>query len=190
MEKITPRRAFLGKALMATAGIASISSTSTLRAFTGNESPFEGYNPFVVVKNDLRTFPSSPFGEYFEVNGKIYNAEGTRPLSNCSIEVWHLSPNSSKYRHRAKFYSNELGEYRFITDRPNRKLGKNYKIYFKVTKGDTSYFTELSFNNTQAFISGKHWEKNHQLGDELLFPKKATASNKTTIAFNISLNTH
>ena len=188
MEKTTPRRAFLGKTLMATAGLACLSSSSALNAFTGNESPYDGYNPFAVVKNDLRTFPTLPFGEHFEVSGKIYDASGTSPLKNCTVEVWHLSPNSKKYKHRAKFHTNELGEYQFITDKPNRHLGKNYKIYFKVSKHNSSYFTALSFNNTQAFISGKHWEKNNQLGDELLFPKKNTSLNKTTIEFNIALN--
>ncbi|MCW5517438.1 hypothetical protein [Muriicola sp. Z0-33] len=189
MEKVTPRRAFLGKALMATAGIASISSTTTLRALTTNESPYKGYNPFAVEKNDLRTFPSYPFGEHIEVRGKIFNEAGAATLDNCLLEVWHLSPNSTKYRHRGKLRTNEAGEYKFITDFPNREMGKNYKIYFKVTKGDNAYFTELSFNNTQAFISGKHWEKNNQLGEALLFPNKKTFANKTSMEFNIALNT-
>ena len=187
MEKTTPRRAFLRKTLKASAGLACISSTSAIKAFGSNASPFMGYNPFAVEKNDLRTFPAYPFGESIVVTGRIFDAVGKNPLANCMIEVWHMSPNSSKYRHRAKLHTNDKGEYFFITDKPNREMGKTYKIYFKLSQNGEAYFTELSFNNTQAFISDKHWEKNNQLGDDLLFPKKKSTQNTTKIQFNIAL---
>ena len=185
MEKITPRRLFLSKSLMATAVVASLSSTSVLRAFTHSESPFKGYNPFVEEKSDLRK--NGLLSKSVTVKGRIYDSSGTLPLSNVTLEVWHLSPNSDKFRHRAKLRTNEWGEYAFITDYPNRETGRIPRIYFKVLKEQHSYFTELSFNDYGAYISGEHWEQNNQLGDQL-FPEKETFLDHSDITFNISLN--
>lgn len=188
METIISGRSLLDKTQIPADGLASRSSTNFLRALKTLEIPYEGYNPFAVEKNDLRTFPSYPFGQHLEVSGKVFDADGKVPLADCVMEIWHLSPNSTKYTHKAKLRTNEFGEYYFITDQPKRELGKNYKIYFKVTKGSDSYFSELSFNNTQAFISGKHSEKNKELGNDLLAPKKRNFINKTALVFNLKLS--
>ena len=187
MGKTTPRRSFLSKTLMASAGLALASSTSVVRAFSGNHSPFKGYRPFAEKTTDLR---KSLFGQHVEVTGQIFDAEGVKVLPNAKIEVWHLTPNSEKFEHRAVLYSDENGSYRFITDFPNREIGKYYKVYFKVSNSKTSNFTELSFNNFGAFISDKHWEKNHQLGEQLLFPTHTTFLNQSIIQFNIALTNY
>lgn len=185
MGKTTSRRSFLGKSAMATTGIALFATTAAAHAFTAKESPFEGYNPFAPVKSDLR---KNIFGKHVAVSGTIYNESGTTPLHDASVEVWHLSPDSKKFRHRAKLFTDANGNYQFITDMPEREMGKNYKIFFKISNKGQSYFTELSFNNSGAYISGKHWEKNHQLGEERLFPKQEKFLNQTDIAFNIALS--
>ena len=183
MEKITPRRSFLGKCLMATASLAFISSTATLKAFTGNDSPYMGYNPFPEEKTDLRT---TVFGKHISVKGTIYDKTGSITLPNVKVEVWHLSPNSSKYRHRTKLKTDSAGEYQFITDFPNKEKGKNPRIFFKISTDDQSYFTELLITNSDAHITGKHWEENRQLGDKL-FPKKETSLDQSTITFHITI---
>ncbi|MDH5413596.1 MAG: hypothetical protein OEW87_05610, partial [Flavobacteriaceae bacterium] len=170
MGKITPRRSFLGKSLIATAGLVFISSSSTLKAFTGNDSPYMGYNPFTEEKTDLRT---TVFGKHISVKGAIYDKTGSIPLPNAKVEVWHLSPNSTKFRHRAKLKTDSTGEYQFITDFPNKEKGKTPRIFFKITTDDQSYFTELLITSSDAHITGKHWEENRQLGDKL-FPIKET----------------
>jgi len=185
MGKTTSRRSFLSNSLMATTSLAIISSTGIARAFTSDESPFQGYNPFAPITSDLRTYP---FGEHVAVSGTIYDERGISPLSGVTVEVWHLSPNTKKYRHRARFQTDDSGTYRFITDLPGREMGKNFKVYFKISNVELTYFTELSFNNSGAYISGKHWEKNHQLGEERLFPKHETRLDTSIINFNISLN--
>ena len=139
---------------MASAGLACITPATSLKAFTANDSPFKGYNPFAEEKKDLRVYP---FGEHLEVFGAVYDASGQQTLEGAKIEVWHLSPNSEKFRHRAKLTTDSRGAYRFITDKPNREYGKHYKVFFRVSCQGESFFTELSYNNTQAFISSKHW---------------------------------
>jgi len=184
MKNNTSRRLFLRNSAIATTGMAFLSSTSVLHALTREESPFEGYNPYAETKTDLRA--SRFFGKHITVKGKIFDKNGTFSIANAKVEVWHLSPNSTKYRHRAILKTNNSGEYQFITDFPNREYGKIARIFFKVSKNETSYFTELFVSDFGANISGKHWEENNKLGKEL-FPKKETFFNKTTFTFNISL---
>ena len=178
-----PRRSFLGKALKTTVGLAVLSSTTTLRALTKNEQP-EGYNPYASERQDIRR---DPFGKHVEIKGKIFDAKGKVPLKNATVEVWHLSPDSKKYRHRTKLYTNGFGEYRLLTDVPERVYGKSRRIHFKVSKGAVSYTTELAMNDWGAHISSIHWEKNRQLGEALLFPKHENVANRLKIDFNISL---
>ena len=184
MKKKSPRRLFLKYAVLSTASVTLLSSSSVMHALTLEESPFNGYNPYAENKTDLRT--SFPFEKSVIVKGNIYNSTGNIPVSNAIIEVWHLSPNSKKFRHRAKLTSNASGEYQFITDFPNKEYGRMARIYFKISKGDRSYFTELIMNNLGAHISEKHWAKNQVLG-KALYPKQELFLNQASITFNLSI---
>ena len=182
MKNSISRRLFLTNTAVASTGITLLSSTTVLNAFTTNESPFKGYNPYAEEKTDLRT--SGFAGEHLTVKGRVYDKTGTLAVPNALIEVWHLSPNSTKYRHMAKLKTNSDGEYSFITDFPNKEPGKLSRIYFKVSNKQTSYFTQVYMNQYGAYISGEHWQENNQLGRKL-FPEKETFLNHNTIKFNI-----
>ncbi len=183
MKNSTSRRLFMRNSAFAITGLAVLTPTIS-SAFTASENPYMGYNPYAEAKNDLRAgiFNFSSV----TIKGTIYERDGVTPLKNASLEVWHLSPNSSKYRHRAKLQTNEKGDYEFITDFPNREKGKSPRIYFKVSNSEGSNFTELILNNSGAYITGEHWKKNKQLGDKL-FPKKEDFLNQSTVHFNISI---
>lgn len=184
MKNIPSRRLFLRKSAIATTGVVLLSSSSIANTLSNNNSPFDGYNPYSEEKTDLRT--SSLFGKHVTVKGKIYDKTGNSPVSNAKLEVWHLSPNSTKYKHQAKFKTNNFGEYSFISDFPNREPGKMSRIFFKVSYNTSSYFTELLVNDFGAHITHKHWEENNQLGAKL-FPIKTGTLNFLKIQFNISI---
>lgn len=185
MKETTPRRSFLLNSLKAGTGMALLSSTTVFSAFPLKETgPFAGYNPFAETKTDLRIHP---LGNYVEIKGRILDKAGKNPLADAMIEVWHLSPNSDKYRHRAKFHTDANGEYQFLTDTPGREYGKYHKIYFKISQKQRFCFTEISFNRWSAHISDKHWEANQGLDPELLFPTCETILNTQKIQFNITL---
>ena len=97
---------------------------------TFDECQFRGYNPYAESKTDLRA--SKWFGNHLMVSGKVYKKNNQIPMEELRLEVWHLSPNSTKYRHQAKLITNEAGEYSFITDFPGREAGKMSRIYFKL----------------------------------------------------------
>ncbi|MBT8262233.1 MAG: hypothetical protein KJO05_05390 [Bacteroidia bacterium] len=182
MKESTSRRLFLRKTAMATTGLAFISS-NVVSAFT-SEIPYEGYNPYSEEKTDLRT---TIFDKHVRVKGILYDKTGTFPMQGVTIEVWHMSPNSKKYRHRAKFKTNHNGEYSFITDFPNKEIASTARIYFKVNSDDDPYFTELAVGENCANITSKHWEENQQLGEKL-FPTSEKFLNTTTINFNLKTN--
>ena len=184
MKNIPSRRLFLRKSAIATAGVALLSSSSIATTLTNNNSPFDGYNPYTEENTDLRV--ASFNGKHLNVKGKIYDKTGTFPLSNATIEIWHLSPNSNSYKHHAKLKTDTNGQYNFVTDFPNRENGKMPRIYFKLSNNNTIYFTELLVNDFGAHITDKHWEENNQLGDKL-FPLKVGSTKSSTVEFNVSI---
>ncbi|MDO7172886.1 hypothetical protein [Mariniflexile sp. AS56] len=186
MKQTFSRRSFLSNTVLATTSIAFISIPSGVSALVTPESPFEGYNKYAEYKTDLRT--SFSFGKEVIVNGIIYDSTGKTPVPNAKIEVWHLSPESTKYKHRGKILTDSERHYQFISNWPNRALGMQYRIYFKVSKNGSVYITELLFNNTRAHISSKHWETQNVLGDKKLFPKMNTGLYTSESNFNLSLN--
>jgi len=181
MKKTTSRRLFLRKSAVVTTGLVFLSS-NVVNAFI-DESPYQGYNPYSEEKTDLRT---GLFGKHARIKGTIYNKTGGTPIVGAIIEVWHLSPNSTKYRHRAKLKTNSLGEYNFITDFPNKEKNKCPRVFFKVSHNNTSVFTEVLFNDRGAYITSKHWEDQSALGSKLL-PKFKKSLGNSTINFNISI---
>ena len=183
MEKNSPRRAFLKKSAFAATGITLLSSQA-IHALTADLAPFEGYNPYTAEKSDLRT---SIFGNHITVTGHIFNADGSRTLANAQVEVWHLSPGSSKYKHRGKLTTDSQGRYRFQTDFPNKEKGKSARIYFRVSQDGAVYYTELVLSQYGAFITSKHWEKNKVLAENL-YPKYTQTFGQPKIDFNIALS--
>lgn len=181
MENLYARRNFLKNVALTSTGVLFLSSTSILQAFNKKECPFEGYNPYSEEKTDLRKFLLTD--NHVTIKGKIFCKSTLKELSNATIEVWHLSPNSKRYGHQAKLKVNSNGEYSFITDFPNKEIGKYAKVYFKITNDNKVTFTELSITNDNAFINNKHYQDNIQLGD-YLFPTNKTISNQKIITFN------
>ncbi len=146
------------------------------------KSPYDGYRNLAVISNDLR---SDPIRDVLEVSGKLYASDRKVPLSDVSIEVWHLSPDSEHYNHRARFHSEDFGHYRFLTDMPGRELGKNYKIYFKISYRAETYFTTLSLNNTSVFIANRLSRNKQMIRNSQLSAIRAFELNMTRINFDI-----
>lgn len=184
MKNKRSRRLFIRNVSLASLGAVYLSSAPSLSAFSLDKCKFHGYNPYAEYKTDLRV--SKFLGKHITVEGKIYCKDNLTPLDGVKMEVWHLSPNSAKYRHQAKLITNKAGEYSFITDFPGREAGKMSRIYLKISNRDSSYSTELLMNDSGAHITGEHWEENNTLGEKL-FPVKEGSINASTIVFNISI---
>lgn len=180
MKNKTSRRLFIRNSTLATLGISLFSPTIFANTLINDTSLSVNLDK----STDLRV--SSLFGKHVTVKGKIFDSKGVTPISNAIIEVWHLSPNSKNKKYNTKIETNELGEYSFITDFPNKEKGKSPRIYFKVSNGTKEYATELVLTDFGADITGEHWEKNKQLGKKL-YPIKEGSKNSSKITFNISI---
>jgi protocatechuate 3,4-dioxygenase beta subunit len=174
MKNTTPRRSFLSNSLKATLGLTLVSSVVPTKMFASK-----------VEKADFRT---KTFSKYVEVTGQIFDKNGKLPISEAQIEISYLSSNNNNGQTVASLTTNTQGEYQFITDWPNRELGKQPRIYFKVSKNNNVVFTELIFNDLDAHITAKHWEQNQQLAENIRFPTFNTFLNKSTINFNFTIN--
>ena len=78
MKSHPSRRLFLRNSAMATTGIALFSSTTFANTFTSYDSPFDGYNPYVEEKTDLRT------------SILLSNAVALKPTSCCKFDFLML----------------------------------------------------------------------------------------------------
>ncbi|NNE27167.1 MAG: hypothetical protein HKN09_10010 [Saprospiraceae bacterium] len=183
MKTKLSRRSFVENLTLATSGIALLSSTSFLNAFNSKTDVLEGYNPYAGTNPDMR---QGIFENYIKVTGTVYSKETEQPISGALVEVWHLSPNSKKYRHRAKLKTDANGQYSFLTDPPNKEKGQMPAIHFKLSTVNDSYCSRLWIHKNTAFISSEHWARNQGLGDRLL-PKKEIHTFHETITFNLSI---
>lgn len=183
MKQPTSRRRFMRNSALAMTGLAIVSPSIT-SAMNFAHCPFSGYNPYAENTHDLRHGLLG--GNTVSVQGTIFKNDGVTPVSNAMLEVWHLSPNSKKYRHRGKLQTDEHGSYRFLTDFPNKEAGRQARIYFKVSTADKMEFTELLLSQNGPLITSTHWEKNQTLGDRL-FPKQQPGVGRAEIHFNFSI---
>jgi protocatechuate 3,4-dioxygenase beta subunit len=91
-------------------------------------------------RSDL-TFPNL-IGTRIKVVGRVFNSGCITPLNNAIVEIWHCNSNgeydndSSEFRHRAVWNTNENGDFSFQTILPGKYLnGKLYRpahIHFRV----------------------------------------------------------
>ena len=123
-----------------------------LSASVADRSPYDGYIPLAPLKCNLTR---SREGEQLVIYGRIFDKSGKWPLGNAGVEIWHLTPGTKEFNHRAKLISDSTGTFRLTTDMPARMEGQNFKIYFKIRIGVKSYFTHLSFNHSMAFLANR-----------------------------------
>ncbi len=186
MEKpISSRRSFIAKTTLAVMGTTLLTTSTSFATLLKTSYPFEGYQPVLDYKNDMRTLLSE---KSLKVSGTLYTSvTDLQPCANALVEVWHLSPNSIEFNHKGKITTDENGKYTFYTDFPNRKEGYKPRIFFKATAEGKTVFTELIMDTHQAHISHAHWEQNKHLGNKL-FPIYMPSKTEGEIHFNFIIN--
>lgn len=177
MKNNRKRRNFLKGSLLASTGAVLLPTT--------NLWAIKSFSPHSKSLADIRT---KLFGKQVEVSGQIFDAFGKNTVNNAKIEFWHLTPNSEEYNHRSHVLTDLNGNFKILTDFPNREFGKHTTIHFRVSKDNQETHTQLKFSDVAAFITDRHWESNRNLEDHLLFPQLEKSVYKTKINFNISIN--
>lgn len=184
MDKISQRRSFLKNMVLAASGAALVSSSELFTSVLQDTAVYPGYNPFIELKTDLRL--SQNGDNFIRIKGVVYCKKTFKQLPEAKVEIWHLSPNSNRFRHHGKSFTNTDGSYTFLTDFPGRETGKFAKVYFKVTHNGTISFSELSLSATRAYINHKHYDENLILGNKM-FPKRNTKNGLTEVQFNLTV---
>lgn len=174
------RRSFLQKAALVTAGATLLSGTKTAASVFNLNANNTGYNPYTDNKTDLRTaFSTAPS---VRVQGRVIDKYTQLPLANAKIEVWHISPGSSKVRHRAHFYTDATGAYSFITDEPGKTKEFAQRIHFKISSGSRVEQTQLILGTYNACIDNNHWDRQQAYNNSVL-PKVSINGGNKKITF-------
>ena len=98
-------------------------------------------------------------GTPITISGHVYEgADGTTPIANAKIEIWHADPNGSyhpnangdiaKYKAedialRGFITSDAQGAYSFSTVYPGEYTGRTRHIHFKISNGAKTLTTQL-----------------------------------------------
>ena len=180
ISKLT-RRIFFGKIAAVSTGMAVLPLVSAFGT-ESQASKMSGYVPEAPEKSDLRN--PGVIGQPLTVKGKVFCSQTGNIAPNVKIEVWHLSPRTLVYDHRATLYSDENGVYAFITDFPGMEAGKLPVIHFRVENNAAVQQTRVILGPRDTFITSDHWERNNGLGKKL-FPKRTTQFNHSTLEFNV-----
>ncbi|MEN8790166.1 MAG: hypothetical protein ABF295_11665, partial [Flavobacteriaceae bacterium] len=79
----------------------------------GNNPPYPGYSQLSAIKNDLRR---NFCDNELTVKGVITDTLSHQVLTNAQIEVWHRSAKDKGEYHRARFSTDDYGQFHFHTD--------------------------------------------------------------------------
>lgn len=123
-------------------------------------TPYDELGPFYRPGAPMR----NKVGEGYLLSGRVLSTEGCRPLPNTRIEAWLVNPRGEyDDEHRATFFSDRDGYYRFESNRPTDYAGRLPHIHLMVTA-----------DGHQQLIT-QHYPKQGQVAGELdlvLEPRK------------------
>ena len=161
------RKDFLKKTTLA---ICSISAFGMVKeapdGFVGDcDTTNDILGPFYRAEAPLRqdlTYPGLS-GSVITLQGTVYGADCVTPLPNALVEIWHCNTegeydnDSSAFRQRGKWNTDQNGKYSFKTILPGKYLnGQLYRpahIHFRVTeKNSRELVSQLYFQGDPHLI--------------------------------------
>ncbi len=167
------RKKFLVTASLAAFSISacgSIRPKQTGHKFTGDCATTEDilgpfFRPNSPTRYDLTH--SKLAGTRVEVKGIVYKSDCKTPLKNALVEIWHADKegnydnDSSEFRQRASWTTNDEGEYAFKTILPGKYLnGKLYRpahIHFRITAPNSQDLVSQIYFKGDPNISSDPW---------------------------------
>lgn len=187
----TSRRNFLKSATILSGGVTAFSTILSKNLFAGTASfglPF--YKPGSPFVNDLRM----DTGASFTLQGIVYCCDGTTPLKNAVVEIWHCNQDghfdfSKQYKYRGKTLTDQNGKYAFKTDFPGKYKGKfaleMSRVFVLASgPGHEESFSQLYFDhNKYPYIDDKHWAA-CPMADRPTLPKKTHSKDQNVITYN------
>jgi catechol 1,2-dioxygenase len=106
-------------------------------------------------------------GNRIELKGKVLKADCITPVKNAMVEIWHCNTegeydnDTSDFRQRAKWVTNEKGDYSFKTILPGKYLnGELYRpahIHYRVTESNSKELVSQIYFKGDPHISKDPW---------------------------------
>ena len=117
------------------------------------------------TRNDL-TYENLT-GSVIELKGHVLKSDCTTPIENALVEIWHCNTNgdydnkSEDFNQRAKWYTDENGEYSFKTILPGKYLNGNQfrpaHIHFRITEKNSKELISQIYFNGDPHIKKDPW---------------------------------
>ena len=153
------------------------------------------YRPDAPTRNDL-TYKGLE-GNIVEIKGKVMKADCVTPLKNALVEIWHCNKkgsydnDSNNFNQRAKWFTNENGEYSFKTILPGKYLnGKVYRpahIHFRVTEENSKELISQLYFTGDPHITTDPWASNKNAKERILPIILEDTTGNLAVTFNIFL---
>ncbi len=153
------------------------------------------YRSDAPVRDDLVT--KGLVGTIITLKGKVFGNDCSTPLENALVEIWHCNTegdydnDSSKFHQRAKWYTNELGEYQFRTILPGKYLnGSRYRpahIHFRVTANGSKELISQIYFQGDPHIEKDHWASQKKAEKRILPIVLEDTKGNLVVNFDISL---
>lgn len=123
------------------------------------------YRPAAPIRSDL-TYEGL-VGTKIKLKGKVYGSDCVSILKGAMVEVWHCNAEgeydneSENFNQRARFFTNENGEYSFVTIFPGKYLnGELYRpahIHYRVTEENSKELVSQIYFKGDPHIVKDPW---------------------------------
>ena len=137
-------------------------------------------------------------GTRVTIKGKVFTEDCTTVLKDATIEFWHCNTKgdyddtSDKFLHRAKWITDEKGEYSFHTIVPGKYLnGSQYRpshFHFRVTAKDHKELISQVYFKGDPHIEKDPWASKEKAKERILQIVPKTDKEDASIIFNIHLD--
>lgn len=136
-------------------------------------------------------------GTQINLKGKVYASDCITPLKNAMVEIWHSNKNgdydneSADFHQRGRLFTNEKGEYSFLTIFPGKYLnGKLYRpahIHFRVSEENSKELISQIYFMGDPHIKDDPWASNPSAQNRILNISPEDTKGNLSVTFDIYL---
>ena len=153
------------------------------------------YRPDAPIRKDLLF--EGITGTRILLTGRVLDDDCTTPLNNAQVEIWHCDGtgwydnDTSEFKHRARWKTDEKGEYSFRTILPGKYLnGQLYRpshIHYRVTEKDHHELISQIYFSGDPHIPEDPWASHPKALKRILPISPVGLNGDLQITFDIQL---
>lgn len=153
------------------------------------------YRPDAPLRKDM-TYEGLK-GTRITIQGKVFKSDCVTAISGAMVEIWHCDTegaydnDSTAFRQRARWITNEQGEYAFTTIFPGKYLnGELYRpahIHYRVTEKDSKELVSQLYFKGDPHITKDPWASSEKAKQRVLEITPEDVHGNLTVHFDIYL---